>query len=199
MAAPDTVSARMVRGRSVLMDSTRDGGDCDVKEGSELSRRQTPVCGPGASRYVDMGSPIIRHRTHAPSKTACSAEPSSALESAIPASPAPAAAPRRRPIDRTAEVRPCDALGLAFNAAREAGTKSIPSPRPTGISAPSVEMLRSDTPGIASTPRPAPAARKPSEDVTRAPCWSTSLPASGAATPTSNATSRSTVEAPSAE
>ena len=74
--------------------------------------------------------------------------------------------PRRRAAARStssAEVRPCEARGVAFSAAREVGTNSIPSPSPTGISGRIVTGLWSGTPGIPSTSSPRPARTNPSD------------------------------------
>ena len=72
-------------------------------------------------------------------------------------------------VESSEETRPCLACGTAFSAAREAGTNSIPRPRPNGTSNGRAPAPSSGTPGIARTPRPSATSRNPSATVMPSP------------------------------
>ena len=92
-----------------------------------------------------------------------------------------------------------EASGLALSAARLVGTNSMPRPSPTGMSGKTVTTPSRGTPGMPSTARPMPAPTNPITAGSRSPWRSASLPAMGAAAPTSSATSTRAPDAPSAE
>ena len=94
------------------------------------------------------------------SKVWCVVEAVNVPDSATPASPAPIAAPPSRPTESRAEVRPCDDSGVALRAARETGTNSIPSPRPTGINGRIVTTPLRVSPGMPRISSPIPAPRE---------------------------------------
>ena len=71
--------------------------------------------------------------------------------------------------ESSAEVRPCAARGLALRAAREVGTNSMPSPRPTGINGRTVTTPASGMLGIPRTMSPSAEAPNPSSAGTCSP------------------------------